>query len=160
MQSSLGAEHLCPGILHAVPALDGMLMRVRLPGGLISAGRFKSVSEAARNFCNGAIDITARANLQLRGIAETNLQPLVEVLRSAGLVPSALHDRVRNIGTSPFAGCDETELLDTRPLVYALDEALIHDSKLFTLPPKFCFSIHGGGCWFDRNSADLALDAV
>src|ERR1700743_245014 len=104
MSPALGTEHLCPGILHAVPALDGLLVRVRLPGGLIAAAQLEAVSKAAGDFCGSAIDITVRANLQLRGMAEADLPALIEALRSADLVPSALHDRVRNISTSPLAG--------------------------------------------------------
>lgn len=160
MAPALGTEHLCPGILHAVPALDGLLMRVRFPGGLITAAQLEKVSEAAQDFCGGAIDITARANLQLRGVAEADLPELIEALRSADLVPSALHDRVRNISTSPFAGWDETELLDARPLIRELDDALMRDAELSALPPKFCIAIHGAGKRFDSGSADLALNAV
>lgn len=160
MASALGSDHLCPGILHAVPALDGLLMRVRFPGGLITAAQLEKVSQASQNFCAGAIDLTARANLQLRGMVEADLPLIVQSLRQADLVPSALHDRVRNISASPFAGWDASELLDVRPLVRALDEALMRDAKLAALPPKFCFSFHGGGERFDSASADLALDTM
>jgi precorrin-3B synthase len=153
-------ENLCPGIRHAVPAKDGMLIRIRTPGGLISGAQFKAVARAAREFSHPTIDITARANIQLRGIRQEHLESLVETLALAGLIPSTQHDRVRNIATSPLAGLDSEELLDTRPLVRQLDRELINDPALASLPPKFSFLIDGGGRRFDTDTADIGLMAV
>jgi precorrin-3B synthase len=157
MQSS---DHLCPGILHAVPAKDGLLMRIRTPGGLITGAQLQAVARAAEEFAHPAIDITALANIQLRGIQPRDLASLVAALTSADLVPSPRHDRVRNIATSPLAGLDSNELLDTRPLIQLLDKALLSDPALADLPPKFSFLIDGGGLRFSNDSADLGLTAV
>jgi precorrin-3B synthase len=153
-------ENLCPGILHAVPAKDGMLIRIRTPGGLIGGAQLKAVAHAAREFSHPTLDITARANIQLRGIRQENLKSLVETLTLAGLIPSTQHDRVRNIAASPLAGLDSEELLDTRPLVRQLDRELINDPALASLPPKFSFLIDGGGRRFDADTADVGLTAV
>jgi precorrin-3B synthase len=153
-------EDLCPGILHAVPAKDGLLIRIRTPGGLIDAAQLKAVAHAVRELSHPAIDITARANLQLRGIQQEHLASLVETLTLAGLIPSATHDRVRNIMTSPLAGLDTEELVDTRPIVRQLDRKLIDDPALANLPPKFSFLIDGGGHRFDTDTADIGLMAV
>ena len=153
-------DHLCPGILHAVPAKDGLLVRIRTPGGLISGVQFKAVARAAERFSDHTIDITARSNIQLRGIRQENLTSLIETLASENLIPSTQHDRVRNITTSPLAGLDPEEVFDTRTLVQRLDQALIKDSVLANLPPKFSFHIDGGGHRFDSESADIGLRAI
>jgi len=153
-------DHLCPGILHAVPAKDGLLIRIRTPGGLISGEQLKVIAQASERFSDHTIDITARANVQLRGIRQENLASLIETLTSANLIPSAQHDRVRNITASPLAGLDPEEIFDTRPLVQRLDQALIRDSALAYLPPKFSFHIDGGGDRFEAESADLGLRAI
>jgi precorrin-3B synthase len=137
-----------------------MLIRIRTPGGLISGAQLKAVARAAREFSHPTIDITARANIQLRGIRQEDLAALFEVLASAGLIPSGEHDRVRNIVTSPLAGLDSEELFDTRSLVRRLDQELIGDSALANLPPKFSFLLDGGGRRFDADTADLGLTAV
>jgi precorrin-3B synthase len=153
-------ENLCPGIRHAVPAKDGMLIRIRTPGGLIDGAQLKAIARAAQKFAHPTLDITARANIQLRGIRQENLESLVETLTLAGLIPSTPHDRVRNITTSPLAGLDSEELIDTRPLVRQLDRELIDDPTLASLPPKFSFLIDGGGRRFDTDTADVGLMAV
>ena len=150
----------CPGILHAVPAKDGLLMRLRLPGGQLPAATLAAIADLALHHADGGLDLTARANIQLRGIRPESLAPLVEGLRQAGLLPAPAHDRIRNILVSPFAGVDPTELLDLTPLALALDRALIADTDLARLPAKFAFTLDGGGRGFDPGGADLTLTAV
>ena len=157
MQST---DYLCPGVLHAVPAKDGLLIRIRTPGGLISGVQLKAVAHAAERFSDQTIDITVRANLQLRGIRQEDLASLIEALASEDLIPSAQHDRVRNITTGPLAGLDPTEIFDTRALVQRLDRRLIKDTALVNLPPKFGFHIDGGGRRFDSEPADIGLRAI
>ncbi|MDB5359172.1 MAG: precorrin-3B synthase [Rhodospirillales bacterium] len=150
----------CPGILHAVPAKDGLLMRVRLPGGQLPAATLAAIAGLAARHADGGLDLTARANIQLRGIRPAALAPLVEGLCAAGLLPSAAHDRIRNILVSPFAGVDPTELIDLTPLAATLDRALIADAALARLPAKFAFTLDGGGRGFDPGGGDLTLTAV
>jgi len=150
----------CPGILHAVPAKDGLLMRLRLPGGQLPAPTLATIARLAQRHADGGLDLTARANIQLRGIRPESLAPLVEGLRGAGLLPSPVHDRIRNILVSPFAGVDPTELLDLTALAGDLDRALIADAGLARLPAKFAFTLDGGGRGFDPGGSDLTLTAV
>ncbi len=94
----------CPGILHAVPAQDGMLIRVRVPGGLVQANQLRAVAAISSTFADGQLEITSRANLQLRGIATPDLPQVATALSQAGLLPSSQHDRVRNLVTQPACG--------------------------------------------------------
>jgi precorrin-3B synthase len=150
----------CPGILHAVPAKDGLLMRLRLPGGILAPATLAAIAELARRHGDGALDLTARANIQLRGIRPNELAPMVDGLGRAGLLPAPAHDRVRNILVSPFAGVDPTELLDLDGLAAELDRALIADADLAHLPAKFAFTLDGGGRGFDPGGGDLGVTAV
>ncbi len=152
-------ENYCPGILHAVPAKDGMLMRIRVPGGLISAHQLGTVASLSTDFADGQIEITSRANLQLRAMEARNLPAIVEALSAADFLPSREHDRVRNIATSPLTGLAPEEAIDTRLLVSELDRRLIVDKRLVELHPKFSFGIYGGGTLFSREQDDLALHA-
>lgn len=152
-------DTFCPGVLHAVPARDGLLIRVRLPGGLLTPQQLGTIAELSSAYTDGEIEITSRANLQLRAIQPNHLPLIVHTLTDNGLVPSATHDRVRNLISSPLAGLDPTELVDTRSMLHALDQALIHDPSLAGLPPKFSFGLDGGGTWFSRETDDLALQA-
>ena len=153
-------ENFCPGILHAVPAKDGMLIRIRIPGGLIEARQLSSVATLSAVFADGQVEITSRGNLQLRAIEERSLPEIVDGLTSVELLPSRQHDRVRNISTSPLAALDFEELMDTRSLVRRLDKRLIADDVFVDLHPKFSFGIYGGGRLFSHEQDDLALQAI
>ena len=153
-------EHLCPGVLHAVQAKDGLLIRIRVPGGLIEANQLRTVANLSHNFADGTIEITSRANLQLRAIRNQNLPNIIESISLAGLLPSPQHDRVRNIVTSPIAGLDGEELLDSRPLIRELDRQLRAKPIFANLHPKFSFAIHGGPSRFSRDLDDIAIEAV
>jgi len=150
----------CPGALHAVNARDGLLVRVRIPGGLLGAPALSALARASVQYGDGRLDFTARASVQLRGVRADGLNVLGDVLATAGLLPSRAHDRVRNVVASPFAGVDPDELLDPRPLVSQLDAALVADPALAGLPAKFAFAVDGGGRPFPISRPDIALHAV
>jgi precorrin-3B synthase len=151
---------ICPGIAHAVPAKDGLLVRIRMPGGIIEPAQLAAIATASTTCADGQIEITSRSNIQLRGIGVHALAPLVEDLMAAGLLPSHTHDRVRNILLSPLAGLDAEQLYDTRPMAHLLDEGLLANPEFAELAPKFSFTIDGGGQWFSHETSDLVLSAL
>ena len=152
-------EQFCPGVLRAVQAKDGLLIRIRVPGGLIEANQLKTLSDLSRDFSDGTIEITSRANLQLRGIREQDLNQIVESISLIGLLPSPLHDRVRNIVTNPIAGLDPDEVVDPRPFVHELDRRLREDIDFAKLHPKFSFAIYSDARRFIRAHDDISLQA-
>ncbi|MHB1699396.1 MAG: precorrin-3B synthase [Acidobacteriaceae bacterium] len=153
-------EHLCPGVIHAVQTKDGLLIRIRVPGGLIEADQLRVIADLSRDCADGTIELTSRANLQLRAIQRRDLKHVVDSISAAGLLPSPQHDRVRNIVTSPIAGRDGEELIDPRPLILELDRQLRAEPIFASLHPKFSFAIHGGPRRFSRDLDDIALEAV
>jgi precorrin-3B synthase len=152
-------EDHCPGVLHPATAKDGLLLRVRLPGGLVSHAQLDCLA-AVSAMGAGFLDITTRANVQIRGVFQHDLDRIAALLENSGLLPSRQHDRVRNIVASPLSGIDPAELIDCRPLIRQLDEELRNNLRLTQLPPKFSFAVCGGGQPFDVGGTDLLLGAV
>lgn len=150
----------CPGALHAVAAVDGLLARVRIPGGYIATDAFEALGDLAEAYGDGNFDITSRANVQVRGISETTRAAFGTGLARAGLLPHEAHERVRNVVANPFAGYDASELVDVRATVRAFDDGLGCDVELAALPAKCMFAIDGGGDSPVGARADLALRAV
>ncbi|MBN6056553.1 precorrin-3B synthase [Nonomuraea sp. RK-328] len=130
----------CPGALQVHEAADGPLARVRLPGGAITVTRLRELAAAAAELGSGVIELTSRANVQVRGLRSP--AAFAARLAAAGLLPSPAHERVRNIVASPLGG--RTALLDPQPLVEALDSALCARPRTAGLPGRFLFAVDDG----------------
>ena len=118
------------------------MARVRVPGGQLTAAAFEAIAAGAAELGDGTIELTSRANLQVRGLVDG--VALSTRLASAGLLPSATHERVRNILASPLTGRDGAGFADVRPLVAALDRALCATPALAGLPGRFLFTVDDG----------------
>lgn len=135
----------CPGLWRVVPARDGGICRVKLPGGLLSSAQARAVAEAAKLFGSGVLELTNRSNLQLRGVREGCQGELVQHLLGAGLGPrNPAADDVRNLLLSPAAGRDRRAQLDTRPLADRLLALLENTPEFHGLSAKFAIQLDGG----------------
>lgn len=136
----------CPGALRPMESGDGLIVRLRIMGGTLDPALARALAQCAEDYGNGLIDLSARANLQLRGVTQATLPALQARLDALGLLdadPGA--EAVRNILASPLAGLDPSALLDIRPQIHALDQRLRSDHALHHLPGKFLFLIDDGG---------------
>ncbi len=151
----------CPGLLRIVPALDGGICRIKLAGGSITSGQAQAVALAAQRYAQGVIEVTNRANLQIRGIGAEQ-DGLIDSLLAAGLGPNNPDsDDVRNLMLSPTAGLDPQMLLDVRPLAAQILAALENNPRFHDLSPKFALSLDGGeGLVMLQHPHDLWLSAM
>jgi precorrin-3B synthase len=152
----------CPGALRPMPTGDGLLVRIRLRGGRLPVPLARILAEGARRFGNGLIDLSTRANLQMRGFTEETHAALLAYLADAEILdddPNA--EAVRNIVASPLAGSSGFgALLDLVPILTTLDTRLATDTRLHALPTKFGFVLDDGG-WpsLENVSADVRFEA-
>jgi precorrin-3B synthase len=152
----------CPGALQTHAAVDGNLARVRVPGGALTLAQLRVLATAARDLGNGALELTSRGNLQLRGLRPGSETELGDRLAAAGLLPSATHETARNVLASVLSG-RAGGLLDVRPWVPAFDTALCADPGLAELPGRFLVAFDDGRGDVAGLGADvglLALDAA
>jgi ferredoxin-nitrite reductase len=128
------------------PVTPGRFMvRLRLPNGVISADQLALLADVVdRCGTEGSADITTRQNLQLRGLLLEDMPPLVRGLAALGLTSrQSGHDNPRNITGNPLAGIDPEELVDTRPLVESIQEAVLGPEGPRNLPRKFNVAVGG-----------------
>ncbi|MFI6925185.1 precorrin-3B synthase [Nonomuraea spiralis] len=144
----------CPGALQVHEAADGLLARVRLPGGAVSAAQLRVLAMCAAELGAGVIELTSRANVQVRGLRSPEI--FVGRVAAAGLLPSPAHERVRNILASPLSGRGPDGLLDVLATAYALDRALCARPRLAALPGRFLFALDDG----TRDVAGLGADVT
>jgi precorrin-3B synthase len=152
----------CPGALRPMQSGDGLIVRIRPQSATFSPDELRALADAAWRLGNGHIDLTRRANLQIRGVSETSLPALHEVIAGLGLLDdNADGEAVRNIMINPLAGIDPTEALDVRPIGRELARWLVSDKSAWALPTKFGFVVDGGGALsLAQQHADVRLAAV
>lgn len=141
-------------------AADGGLARVRLPGGRLTAAQLDVLRVAAAELGDGRLELTSRANVQLRGLDADGPRELSDRLFRAGLLPSIPHERVRNIMASPLSGLDRESRYDVMPVAAALDEALCDRPALAELPGRFLFALDDGRGDLAEVQADVAVRAL
>jgi precorrin-3B synthase len=114
-----------------MPSGDGLLVRVRPWCGAFTLEQAAGLAELAATLGNGCLDLTRRANLQIRGLREEHLPALHEALDRLGLLE---HEAARSVMVDPLAGPE------VRALALALGGALPDE-----LPTKFGALVDGGG---------------
>ncbi|WP_245645465.1 precorrin-3B synthase [Pseudonocardia acaciae] len=154
-----GADR-CPGTVALHQAEDGGLARIRVPGGTLSRDALAALARWARELGNGRLELTARGNLQMRGLAPGAEVELSARLAECGLLPSPAHDRARNVLASTLSGRDGLGVLDVRPLVAELDRRLCASPELAALPGRFQFALDDGRGDVAGLRADVAVLAL
>ncbi len=134
------------GMFYVAPAQDAFMCRLRLPGGIVESHQLEGIAELAAKFGGGYVDITTRANLQIREIRAKHAPDVLMGLYDLGIINrGAGADNIRNITASPTAGIDRQELIDTLPLARRMHHYILHHRELFGLPRKFNIAFDGGG---------------
>lgn len=147
----------CPGAFRPMKSGDGLLVRLRPTGGRLSQEQALGVAALSRRYGNGLMDLTARANLQIRGVQEENHQALLEALCGLSvLVPPVGREMMQNIVVTPFWRAGD----GTLELAAALSDALA-DVDQAGLPDKFGFAVDIGAEPVLRDiSADIRIERL
>ena len=78
------------------------MVRVRMPGGMLTAAQYLALDEVADHFANGTLRITVRQGIQYHGILKSGLKPSIAAINDTLLTTlCACGDVVRNLMTSP-----------------------------------------------------------
>jgi precorrin-3B synthase len=135
----------CPGALRPMLTGDGLLVRIRVPIGRLALDSAEAIADCSARLGNGVIEISSRANLQLRGVGDSGLQGLQRQLDELGLLDAdEAQESARNIVASPLSDIDPAAVLDVAPIEARLAQRLQSDGER-SLPPKFSFLVDGGG---------------
>ncbi len=121
------------------------MLRVRIPGGQMSAQQAKKVGELAKAYGNNYIDITTRMQIELRYLKIEDLATVIDGLDSVGITTYQTGiDNLRNIVTDPLDGLSHDNVLEVMPLLEKMQAIFLKKSEwVGTLPRKFNTAISG-----------------
>jgi ferredoxin-nitrite reductase len=150
------------GLFYVGPTQDAYMCRLRIPGGILSSHQFRGVADIADDLAGGVVDMTTRANLQIRHIPASHAPEVLLRLTDLGLTSQgAGADNVRNVTGSPTAGIDVQEIIDTRTHARAIHHHILRNRALYGLPRKFNIAFDGGGrVMVLEETNDIAFSAV
>ena len=134
------------GLFYVAPAQDSYMMRLRIPGGVIRSWQLTGLADLSGRVAGGNVDVTTRANLQIRQIPATGAQEMLYGVRELDIVSlGSGGDNIRNCTASTLSGIDEAEVAETIPMAKRMHHYILNHRELYGLPRKFNIAFDGGG---------------
>ena len=134
------------GLFYVAPAHDSFMLRLRAPGGVLTAAQMRGLATMAEEWGAGRTDLTTRANLQIREFAPRHIVNVLTAVQALGMTSRGSGaDNIRNVTASPVSGFDRTELIDVQPFADALQHYISNSRDLYGLPRKFNVAFDSGG---------------
>lgn len=150
-----GPRGACPTLDNPMRVADGLLARFRPEAGL-TPDQVRALAQAAKTHGNGLIEVTARGNLQIRGLSDTSSEAFRGALSEAGIMAQP----APAIEMSPIAGKDPKEVADPRTLARELRAVCNGALARGPLSPKLSIVLASGGqVLLDGLKADIRLVA-
>ena len=147
------AKGWCPGAYRPMMSGDGLVVRIRPMMGRLTRTQVLGLCDLSERFGSGLLDLTSRANVQIRGVAEQDHEALLQALNALELLPDDPDFEARRNILLPF---DWSEGDDSHRIATALLDRL---RDLPVLPAKFGVAIDAGdGPMLGTSSADIRLE--
>jgi len=146
----------CPRLAAPMPTGDGLLARLACTGVTVGLDAMAALGAAARRHGNGIIEVTARGNIQVRGLSADSAAPFAAATAAVGIDAG---DAVA-ILVDPLAGLADARAIDARGLADTVRERLANASFTAALGPKVSIVLDGGcALHLDALRADIRLRA-
>jgi ferredoxin-nitrite reductase len=143
---------------------DAFMMRVKIPGGRLTAAQAREIGlvadvlgegpDESSVFGNGYADLTTRQDVQIHWIRIGDVPRIWQRFEKVGLTTlQACGDTARNVLCCPVAGVDRDEIFDALPVALAVTEYFTGNREYANLPRKFKMSVNG--CVEDCAQAEI-----
>lgn len=130
------------GLYHDKPKTGFFMMRIKVPSGILSPARLRTIGELSVRFGRGSGELSTRQNVQLHWIELRHLPEIFARLDAVELnMRGGCGDTVRNITGCPVAGLDPDELFDARPVVEEAARFFYGNREYSDLPRKHKITI-------------------
>jgi ferredoxin-nitrite reductase len=143
---------------------DAFMLRIKIPGGQLSAGQARVIGQIAHEhangpephpvFGNGYLDLTTRQDIQLHWIRIGAVPEIWRMLEETGITTvQACGDSARNVLCCPVSGIDRDEVIHAFPVAEAISGFFTGNRAYANLPRKFKMSVTG--CREDCAKAEI-----
>jgi ferredoxin-nitrite reductase len=143
---------------------DAFMMRVKVPGGVLTPEQAEVIGKIAVDFANGPIpnphfgnnflDLTTRQDVQMHWLKMGDIPEIWRRLEKAGITTvQACGDSARNVLCCPVSGLDHEELIDAYPVAHDINHYFTGNREYANLPRKFKMSVTG--CLEDCAQAEI-----
>lgn len=115
---------------------DEFTVRIRIPGGKISAENFQKIADIVDEY-NLTIILTARSGIQLHNVEADNVLEIHKRINALGVSTwQSFGDNVRNIITDAYDGCGSSSEIETYPIVMAMHNFIIENPRYVGMLPR------------------------
>jgi ferredoxin-nitrite reductase len=143
---------------------DAFMLRIKIPGGRLTAPQARLIGEIADEHARGPqpnpvwgdgyLDLTTRQDIQLHWIKIGAIPEIWRRLEEVGITTvQACGDSARNVLCCPVAGIDSEEVIDAYPVAAAISDFFTGNREYANLPRKFKMSVTG--CREDCAQAEI-----
>ena len=143
---------------------DAFMMRVKVPGGVLTPEQARVIGRIASDFANGSIpnphfgnnflDLTTRQDVQMHWLKMGDIPEIWRRLEEAGITTvQACGDSARNVLCCPVSGLGNDEVIDAYPVAQAISNYFTGNREYANLPRKFKMSVTG--CLEDCAQAEI-----
>ncbi len=130
------------GLYHDRPKVGYFMMRVKIPSGLLTPNKLRTIGQLSQRFGRDEGELSTRQNVQLHWIKLEHLPEIFPTLEAAGLTTlGGCGDCVRNITGCPVAGIDHEEIFDCTPLIEEAAGFFYGNREYSDLPRKHKITI-------------------
>jgi len=147
------------GLYHDKPKLGHFMLRVKVPGGVLTPANLRTMGELSQRFGRGHGELTTRQNIQLHWLELARLPEVLGILHEGGLTTAgACGDNVRNITGCPVSGIDRDELFDARGVVEEAADFFVSHREYSDLPRKHKITV--SACPHQCNAPEIHCIAL
>ena len=143
---------------------DAFMMRMKVPGGVLTPEQAEVIGQIAIDFAHGPIsnphfgnnflDLTTRQDIQMHWIKMENVPEIWRRLEEVGMTTvQACGDSSRNVLCCPVTGLGHDEVIDAFPVATAINDFFTGNREYANLPRKFKMSVTG--CLEDCAQAEI-----
>lgn len=130
------------------------MVRMKIPGGVLSLDGAKTVAEACRRWGGGKMHVTTRQDIQTHFVKPDDAPDMLDYLYSHGITTrEACGNTLRNMTSCPLAGVCPKEHVDAGEVAARMAQIWIRHPLVQHMPRKFKVTV--SGCESDCGSSGI-----